>query len=216
MHDKTIDRSTNGKGIPADFTLTEIRKFKLKNGLGRPSTHPIPTFEEMLQASKGKILINVDKGYDYFNEAIAMVKTHQMLDQVIFNIDDNTYLDSVESRYGKIDPAIVLMPIINYKNVDAKKIMDSYLCHKKTVFQPVFSVDTSALIDQQVALKNQKYGMWINSLWTSLNGGHNDDQAVELKEPDQSWGWLIDKGANVIQTDRPVQLIQYLRKRKLH
>lgn len=216
MHDKTIDRSTNGKGIPADYTLEEIRKFKLKNGMGRASAHPIPTFEEMLQAAKGKVLIDVDKGYDYFDEAVILVKKYNMLDQVLFNIDDNTYLDSVESRYGKIDPSIVLMPIINYKDVNAKEIMDSYLRHKKTVFQPVFSTDTAALIDKQVALKNRKYGMWLNSLWASLNGGHDDDRAVELSEPNQSWGWLIDKGANVIQTDRPLQLIQYLRKKKLH
>ena len=39
MHDGTIDRTTDGKGKPSDYTLEEIRKFHLKNGLGRPTFH---------------------------------------------------------------------------------------------------------------------------------------------------------------------------------
>lgn len=216
MHDKLLDRSTNGKGKPADFTLAEIRQFRLRNGMGRATVHPIPTFEEMLIAAKDRVIINVDKGYSYFNEVIAMVSKHDMLDQVIINIDDNTYLDSVEHRFAKVDPVVVLMPVINYANKNSQGIIRSYLRHQKTIIQPVFNVDTCKLIDKQVQLKNKKYGMWLNSLWASLNGGHDDDTAVDLNKPDQSWGWLIDKGANVIQTDRPLQLIQYLRKRKLH
>jgi glycerophosphoryl diester phosphodiesterase len=44
-----------------------------------------------------------------------------------------------------------------------------------------------------------------------LNGGHDDDRAVELNQKDESWGWLLEKGASLIQTDRPVQLLQYLK-----
>ncbi len=62
MHGRTIDRTTNGKGKPEDFTLEEIRKFKLKNGLGRLTEHQIPTFGEMLLAANGKVIIDVDKG----------------------------------------------------------------------------------------------------------------------------------------------------------
>ena len=48
MHDNTIDRTTDGKGKPSDYTLEEIRRFRLKNGLGRVTFHPIPTLEEVL------------------------------------------------------------------------------------------------------------------------------------------------------------------------
>jgi glycerophosphoryl diester phosphodiesterase len=52
--------------------------------------------------------------------------------------------------------------------------------------------------------------IWINSLWPSLNGGHHDDRAVLENDPDGSWGWMLDVGAELIQTDRIPQLIQYL------
>ncbi len=34
MHDKKIDRTTTGKGYPADYTLEELRQFRLKSGTG--------------------------------------------------------------------------------------------------------------------------------------------------------------------------------------
>jgi glycerophosphoryl diester phosphodiesterase len=216
MHDKTIDRSTNGKGKPEDFTLEEIRKFRLKNGLGRATDHTIPTFREMLREAKGKILIDVDKGYCYFPDVVKELKETGTLDQTIINIDDNTYYDSIVAKYGNVEDDIFIMPIINCKDPNAAAIIDSYKKHRNTIFQPVFDQDNYPVIANLPALRNDGFGVWINSLWASLNGGHDDDRAVEQNQPDETWGWLIDHGANIIQTDRPELLLNYLRKKKLH
>src|SRR5690606_32707214 len=63
------------------------------------------------------------------------------------------------------------------------------------------------------AMKNNGVRIWINSLWPRLNAGHDDERAVY--EPDEAWGWLIDKGASIIQTDRPSELLAYLEARGL-
>ena len=34
MHDRSIDRTTTGKGKPSDFTLAEIKEFYLRDGAG--------------------------------------------------------------------------------------------------------------------------------------------------------------------------------------
>lgn len=47
-----------------------------------------------------------------------------------------------------------------------------------------------------------------NSLWPSLCGGHNDDKAVEKWLREETWGWLIEKGATIIQTGRPKELLK--------
>jgi len=60
-------------------------------------------------------------------------------------------------------------------------------------------------------IKDSGSKIWINSLWPSLNAGHDDDTAVELSKPDDSWGWILDSGASIIQTDRPQKLIEYLK-----
>lgn len=38
--------------------------------------------------------------------------------------------------------------------------------------------------------------LFINSLWPELCGGHDDDRAVELHQPDESWGWILNQGLN--------------------
>jgi len=58
--------------------------------------------------------------------------------------------------------------------------------------------------------------IFINSLWPELCGGHDDDRAVELHQPDESWGWIIGQGAKLVQTDRPALLLEYLKAKKLH
>jgi glycerophosphoryl diester phosphodiesterase len=216
MHDNTIDRSTEGKGKPEDFTLEEIRKIHLKNGLGRATENTIPTFREMLLEAKGKILIDVDKGYGYFPDVIKELKETGTLNQAVININDNTYYDSIVAKYGNVEDDIFIMPIINCKDPNARAIINSYKKHRNTIFQPVFDQDNYPVIADLPALRNDGFGVWINSLWASLSGGHDDDRAVERNQPDETWGWLIDHGANIIQTDRPEMLLNFLRKKKLH
>lgn len=44
--------------------------------------------------------------------------------------------------------------------------------------------------------------------------GRDDDRSVK-GDPDGGWGWLIDRGFNVLMTDWPVQMYLYLKKRGL-
>ena len=77
MHDKKIDRTTTGKGYPADYTLEELRQFRLKSGTGHKTAHLIPTLEEVMLLCKGKILVNIDKGYDYFKDRDSSTMHYQ-------------------------------------------------------------------------------------------------------------------------------------------
>lgn len=42
--------------------------------------------------------------------------------------------------------------------------------------------------------------------------GHDDDRSVK-GDPDGGWGWLIERGFNVLMTDWPVQMAAYLRQK---
>ena len=46
-------------------------------------------------------------------------------------------------------------------------------------------------------------------LTDSLCAGHTDERGFK-GDPDGSWGWALENGATMIQTDRPVELIKYL------
>lgn len=215
MHDKTIDRTTTGKGRPEDYTLEEIRRFNLKNGAGHKTRHKIPTFEEVMMLCKGKIMVNVDKGYDYFQEAYAVLEKTGTVGQCIMK-SDNPY-EKVKAEHGDVLEKMVFMPVVNLHKEGAEAIIDGYLGHMKpAAFELVFDNDGPEV--QRLIKKVRESGarIFINSLWPELCGGHDDDRAVELKEPEESWGWIIGQGAKLIQTDRPALLLEYLKEKKLH
>jgi glycerophosphoryl diester phosphodiesterase len=215
MHDQTIDRTTTGKGNVSDYTLAEIKTFFLRSGSGHPTKHRVPTFTEILAIAKDKIIIDVDKGYDYYAQVIEELREQGMIGQAIVNVKGSTPLSQIEQEVGKIEKDITIMPIVDMKRADASEIIASYKPHQKTIIQANFSTDTLSVLKNMASLR-ANYGLWINSLWPEQNGGHDDDLAVEENKKDESWGWLISHKANLIQTDRPKELIEYLRAKKLH
>ena len=62
LHDGALDRVSNGKGKSKDFTLAEIKEYRLKGVDGKTITdYEILTLKEALALTKGKILVNLDK-----------------------------------------------------------------------------------------------------------------------------------------------------------
>lgn len=212
MHDETIDRTTNGKGKPGDYTLEELKKFRLKNGLGRVTDNPIPTLQEVMTALKGKVMVNLDKSYDYYREAFNILKETGTLRQAIFK-SEATYA-ALQQRYPGLMDSIIYMPVVNLDKPQAREMIGDYLQHMKPyAFELIFRYDTSAVLANPVLITKQGSAIWVNSLWASLNAGHDDDKAVEQGNTKDSWDWLIAHGATIIQTDRLKELIQYLQRK---
>lgn len=215
MHDRTIDRTTTGKGKPEDYTLEEIRKLRLRSATGHQTRHQIPTFEEMLVVAKGKITLDIDKGYPYFKEALELIKKHGMMRQIIYNVTDGMPYDSVVAKHGTIDPELFLMVVVDPSSEATDRIISSYAAHKNTIVQTVYASDTVRILSKISQIRKTN-SVWFNALWPEHSANHDDDIAVEEKRPDDTWGWLIGKGANIIQTDRPKELLSYLKRKKLH
>lgn len=211
MHDNTINRTTDGKGKPSDYTLEEIRKFHLKNGLGRATFHPIPTLEEVLKLTQGKILINIDKGYDYFKEVYQLLVQTNTIDQVV--IKSGYPLAKVKAENGDVLSKVIYMPIISLDAPEAESRIDEYKELKPVAIECCFKEYTPEVARLLKKVQANGSKVWLNSLWPSLNAGHDDDRAVELHEEDASWGWLLEQGASLIQTDRPALLLNYLKEK---
>lgn len=216
MHDETINRTTNGTGKPADYTLQEIKALRLKNGLGRITNNQIPTLKEVMIALKAsKVLVNLDKSYNYYHEAYAILKETGTLKQGIFKAD--VPYAAVREKYGKLIDSVIYMPIVNLDKPDAKTIITDYLKNMKPYgFELIFTKDTSAVISNNKFITQTGAKIWLNSLWPSLNAGHDDDLAVEENNKNDSWDWLIAHGAAIIQTDRPKLMLEYLKQKGLH
>lgn len=210
LHDKTLDRTTTGKGLPQDYTLAEIKQMRLRNGAGVATSHQIPTLEEAMIVAKGKIWVNIDKGYDYFDLVEKVLEKTGTTQQVLIKAG-LPYQKVVAENKAVLDK-LFFMPIIDMANPDAMTMVEEYIKNMQPkAFEVCFTQIDQAL--QNVLDRIQKSGskVWINTLWPSLCAGLNDDRAVEENQQDSIWGRVIEMGASFIQTDRPKELVNYLR-----
>lgn len=61
MHDATLERTTNGQGKVSDYTLEELKKFRLEDTEGQLTPYRIPTLDEALEWAKGKTVLILDR-----------------------------------------------------------------------------------------------------------------------------------------------------------
>ncbi|MFV0144724.1 glycerophosphodiester phosphodiesterase family protein [Empedobacter falsenii] len=210
MHDQTIDRTTNGKGKPNEYTLNQIKEFVLKDGSGSRTEMKIPTLEEVLDITKGKILINLDKGFNYIDLVYPILKKRNMLDEILFK-GVESYQD-FNKKYGDIKDDIHYMPIVRLSEKEGWPKINDYL-NNYTIYGIEFTVgmDETNMIDFK-KIKDKGVKVWVNSLWRYHNAGHHDD--LVLENPNV-YDWYINNHVNMIQTDRINELIEYLKKRNL-
>ena len=214
MHDKTLDRTTTGKGKVAEWTLDSIRTLYLKNGAALKTKHRVPTLEEALLAAKGKIMINLDKADRYFDQVYELLQKTGTTEQIIMK--GSKPAKEVKARFGKYLDEVIYMPIVNLDKEDAKRQIDVFVEDMRpAAFELLFVKDSNPLPRMLAdSLKGESL-IWYNTLWDTMAGGHDDD--MSLANPDEGYGYLIDVlGCRIIQTDRPVYLLDYLRKRGLH
>src|SRR5262245_21984845 len=107
MHDRTVDRMTNGHGTVDTMTLAEIRKLDL--GVRFPGKFPnlrVPTFDEALALAKGKIGIYVDTKIAPPQDLVAVIDRHNIGAHVMFWSERPDFL----KRIAELRPDWVLMP----------------------------------------------------------------------------------------------------------
>ena len=215
MHDRTVDRCTNGKGKISEMTYDEIQRLRLRPQHSASITrNHIPTLEEVLNLCKGKILINIDKGYDYFQQVYELMEKTGTTNQVI--IKSGHSLEKIRKENGTVLSKVIYMPIVNLNSEDAEARIDEFITIHPVAVEcciDKYNQNVERLLQK---LRDAGIKIWINSIWASLCDGHDDDRAVELGEPNESWGWILDRGATLIQSDRPRELLQYLKKNKRH
>ncbi|QTE22554.1 glycerophosphodiester phosphodiesterase family protein [Polaribacter cellanae] len=216
MHDKTVDRTTNGKGKVSNFTLAEIKQLRLKNACGvKGSIHQVPTLKEVMELAKDKILINLDKVEgETVKEAYEILKETGTIKQAIFK--GRKTAKYMLDKYGDLMREIIYMPILIDNVTDAKKYVEEYSNTISPFAYEVTFPSTDSNNFKQIKYLNAKNITVLTiPLWDDLTAGHADEKVI-TEGPDAVWGWLINNGTNAIMTDRTAMLMEYLRSKNLH
>ena len=216
-HDWTIDRCTTGKGRVSDYTLDELKQFRLRraHGVATDSLH-ICTLREALECCKDRICVNVDQGYEYYDMVLAITEELGVTDQIL--IKGKHSVATVAEKMAAHEHNMMYMPIIDIQKEQGQKLFQEYM-DTKTVplaYEVCWKKLTPEVSDCFKKVVESGSKLWVNTIWGSLCGYLDDDKALDCGDPAEVYDQVITLGASMIQTDRPELLLNYLRKKGLH
>ncbi|MYM83654.1 glycerophosphodiester phosphodiesterase [Duganella sp. FT50W] len=222
IHDATVDRTTNGHGKVAEMTLAQLKGLRLRQNFGGKmspelGTETVSTLAEMLDAAKGRIMLNLDIKEDIYAQTIAEARSHDMIRYVLVKsfVDQQT-VEPVSDRPMFAD--VPYMPIVgpwrDSSQSDAPaQIVTRQLAavHRPAGVELVFLPPAQFQALRGLVVK-AGVRLWANSLTSvgviSVIGMGGDLEA--LRTSGKTWGALFAAGIDTIQTDEPGPLLDYL------
>lgn len=209
-HDRTLDRTTTGKGAIKELTYDSICNVFLKTGHGIATKYRMPTLREALAVCKDRAVVNIDKGWQYYDQVIAITDEMGVTDQML--IKGTKPLEKVRKGMRRHPNKMIYFAIVDYTKKNAQEIADGYLASDITpkAYEVVWPEYTPAVEKTIKSFLARGAKLWVNALWPSHNGGLCDDEAFE-GNPADIYGKLLETGATMVQSDRPALLLEYLR-----
>ena len=211
-HDWTLDRTTTGHGPVSDYTYEELLQFDLKRGHGIAIPGlKIPTLRQALEVCKDRITVNVDQGYEYYNQVLEIAEELSVTDQLL--IKGGHLWPEVQAKLVEHPHNLMYMPVVTLDGSEwSRMLFESYIISEES--QMAYELCFNELSDEvketasRVLASGSK--VWVNTIWASLCGGYDDDRAYDCGDPASVYNPILDLGTSIIQTDRPEFLIQYL------
>lgn len=198
-----------GKMI-SEMTAAEVREIPLLNQDEVPTHYRIPTLIEALSFLKDRAYINVDKFWTDVEGIAACIRRAGVEKQVIVK----TYLD--EESLGNVEKYasdLMFMPMIWHKDESTEMLLKRNI--NLIGNEILFDKDTDEVIsDAYIAGMHRKgFLIWMDAIVYNENdvisAGHTDDISL-TDDPAKGWGWLMEKKADIIQTDWPLMVRQYI------
>ena len=192
------------------YPASVLDQFRLSNWDHVVTQYPLLRLEEALSYLKGKCFVNVDKFWENPKEIAALIHKLGMEDQILIKTDCKPeYLDAVE-EYA---PDIPFMGITRGGLDIHEELMRRRLRYVglETLFESEDAENASGRFIQH--LHSDGKIVWVNAIVYNdkvvLAGGHNDDTSLS-EDPELGWGWLADRGFDLIQTDFVYQCRRFL------
>lgn len=190
VHNSTVDAYVNGiTGKVGGFTLAELKAMDIGSRVGPEwRNERIPTFEEILQLCHGQIGIYLDLKENLVPELVELIKKYNMVRDVVWYM-----------------PASFMKPI--------KQVQDN--CYKCLPMPDPGSAKNIAKVAKEVQPQVIATDMGkLNADYMKI--AHENNLIVfvdEDKGNTQEWQRILDWGTEGIQTNKPEELIRFLKEK---
>ncbi len=189
-----------------------IKKLHYSNFDNTATQFSIADFDDFLEQFKDRCFINIDKFWSNPEKIYEAVKRHKMEDQILVK---SQLSKKVTDLMEQMAPELPFMPIVKEAHPAHEDLMKKNINYVGV--EVLFKKDSSPLASEDFIEKMHRDNIlvWINSIIfdhrVQLSGGHSDDTALTVSQ-DYGWGWLADRGFDVIQTDWTGMLVDYLKR----
>ena len=196
----------------SEMTYAETVAFKYFNSNDNSNGQSVEDMEDAFRALKGKTLINIDRGWDFWDLIVEGIERQDMSGQILLKSPPRAdLLAKLESFPVKYMYMPILRSLDDYRSLSG---FDINLVAAELIFDsPDSEIVSSDFIG---SLKRKGLLVWANSL--KLNDTDRicaefDDDVSIMKGAEHGWGKLLDMGFDIIQTDWPALLRAYLEER---
>ncbi len=235
MHDETLDRTTTCTGEVAEKFWEELQKCNLviTDNLGQNrvvTKDRILTLEEIYQAIKGNILLNLDNkiGVQYFPEMFELAREIGVENQLMATIGQNTAeqreaATAMIADLGETDAFFMSNLYDSHIGLDVVEASLKEFSPVAIQLRNYHAPDGKITIDGGVLFNDEAKSlatehnahMWINTLYSTENagmrsGGRGDEMAFYANLPSEVYGFWAERGATMIQTDEPEFAMKWL------
>ena len=207
-----MERRHLGEDVYVDKLPWErVRQLRYQNGDRTPTQFGIVTFDELLETFKGRCYINIDKFWSHPREIYEAIKKHDMVDQMLVK---SNVTEDVLRVLEEVSPELPFMPIVSEEHPYHEELLKRNINYIGV--EGLYKKDDSYLASYEFAEKMHATGqlVWGNAIiydyLDQLSGGHSDDSALSF-DMEYGWGWFGERPFDVIQTDWPIMLINFLK-----
>ena len=214
LHDGMEPRLIGECGNLETLNSSEIDRLEYFN-MSRTPAGPVERLDGVLAALRGGGLLNIDRSWRYWSSGLLeRLAALEMSDQLILKCPaaDADALDALE-RCGH---PFLFMPIVGtaeeWRAVRRRRL-------NFVGAELLFSNGASELLTPEFQAEFHDAGLflWANAICLGRKqynlSAFRDDRGAILDSADDHWGWMIEHGFRVIQTDFPALLHSYLSNR---
>lgn len=193
-----------------NYPASVVEHFRLSNWDLAITQHPILRLEEALKFLRGKCFINIDKFWENPKDIASLIHQYQMEDQILIKTDfQPEYLDAVEEYASDIPFMSLSRGGLEVHEALMKRNL------RYIGIETLFATEDApnASCEFLDLLHADGKIVWANSIVCNykevLTAGHSDEISL-TEDPELGWGWLADKGFDIIQTDFIYQCRRFL------
>jgi glycerophosphoryl diester phosphodiesterase len=193
MHDKTINRTTNGKGKVSDYTYAELQKFNLKDREGNVTNYKIPTLLDMLKWGKGKTVFNFDNKEVPYELYSQFLKKHKF-PNIILSVRS---LEEALFYFKRNDDVMFCVEISN---------MDHYIAYEKSgiPWNRIMAYVGYKMNPEHKAVYDKLHA---NGVMCMIAVAPTQDKVKDAEEQKAAYLMELKTKPDIIETDYPTRFI---------